>query len=145
MKHNRRIRRLGLLTIALWAVVLGLLNFIRLVYTFSLAADPTLAPQNRIYFYQWTTVIFGLAFFAAAWGVWQRANWGRRLFLGAVAAFFALSMAGVFSGRAAAPPPEARPWLIVRYALSIALPFAYLNLPFVKQSFQPIKETVDDR
>lgn len=135
---------MGITIIALWAVVLGLLNIVRLVYTFSLAADPALAPQNRIYFYQWTTVIFGLAFFAAAWGVWQQANWGRLLFLGAVAAFFALSMAGVFNGQAAAPPPAARPWLVFRYALSIALPFAYLNLPFVKQSFQSIEETVDD-
>jgi len=145
LNHNQRIRRLGLLTIALWAVVLGLLNFIRLVYTFSSAADPALAPQNRIYFYQWTTTIFGLAFFAAAWGVRQRANWGRLLFLGAVAAFFALSMVGVFSGQAAAPPPEARPWFVVRYALSIALPFVYLNLPFVKQSFQSTGDLIDDR
>jgi len=137
-------RRLGIAIIAAWAVVLGLLNFVRLVYTFSLVDGSALAPQGRVFVYQWAAAIFGLAFLAAAWGLWKRANWGRWLFLAVATGFFVTSIVGLFTAQVDAPPPEARPWLLARYILSIILPALYLNLPFIKQSFDATEEQLDD-
>lgn len=129
----------GITVIALWSAVLGLQNAISLVYTWRLdnSADVSAdIPLAQFYVYQWVSVIFGVGFFMAAVGLWRLKNWGRIFFLIVGVVFFTTSMVGLFI----APPTDAtlqtKALLGGRYLLSVALPFAYLNLPFVKTAFE---------
>ena len=129
----------GTYVIAVWAVVLGLQNLVRLIYT--LAVDNGGAAQSRLFLYQWVSVLFSIAFIAAAVGIWQRKNWGRKLFLLSTPLFFAIAIFGVFTADKADISSLAQWSLSVRYAISIAIPWIYLNLPFVTHTF--LKQTED--
>ncbi len=132
-------RPYGIYVIAVWALVLGLQNIARLIYTLTVnnGALPT-----EVRAYQWVSVAFSVAFLGATVGLWQRKNWGRWLFLLAVPIFFIVATIGVFSANPADISPTARWGLAARYAVSIALPWVYLNLTFVKNAFIPSKEFI---
>ncbi len=132
LKHNYFRRPYGIYVIAVWALVLGLQNIARLIYTLAIDAG---APLAQLYLYQWVSVAFSIAFIVAAFGLWNHKNWGRILFLAAAAFFFAIATFGVFSNHPTAMKPVAQWTLVARYAISIALPWIYLNLPFVKKPF----------
>jgi len=138
LSHNYFRRPYGIYVIAVWALILGLQDIVRLIYTLTVNIG---TPPAQLHVYQWASAAFSLAFVAAAIGVWQRKNWGRQLFLVAATLFFIVAIVGIFSN----PPPNisaASRWgLTFRYAVSIAIPWIYLNLSFVKQPF--LVETED--
>ncbi len=130
-------RPYGTYIIAVWALVLGLQNIARLIYTLMVANG---TPPAALYAYQWVSVAFSAAFLGATIGLWQRKNWGRRLFLAATPIFFGVAIFGVFAANPADISDAARWGLTARYIVSVALPWIYLNLTFVKNTFIPAKE-----
>ncbi len=133
--RNRFSAPYGTYVIAIWAAVLGLQNLARLIYTLATDGAGSRASEAQLFIYQWIGVIFSIVFFAAAVGLWQRKNWGRRLFLFATPPFFALAIFGVFSSVTANLSPATQWGLAARYTISIAIPWIYLNLPFISQAF----------
>lgn len=133
--RNRFSAPYGIYIIAVWSVVLSLQNLARLIYTLATDGTGSQATQSQLFFYQWIGMLFSIAFFVAAAGVWQRKNWGRKLFLLATSIFFAISIFGVFASTTADLSPLAQWSLAGRYAISIVIPWIYLNLPFVTQTF----------
>lgn len=130
---------MGIYIVAIWSAVLGLLNLIRLLLTFSIDSPELLKDMSlpQFYLYQWACLIFGLGFLGATVGLWRRRNWARVLFLGIALVFFVTAMAGLFVSAPADPSVASRLIRGGRYLLSIILPFIYLNLPFVKDKFKP--------
>lgn len=127
----------GIYIIVLWSIVLGLQNFIRLVYTLRVGANSLNADfLARFYFYQWFSFGLGIAFLVAAFGLWQRRNWGRQIFLAMVILFFATALYGLFSASDNNFDALVKWELAAQYLFSIALPWIYLNLKFVKEKFQ---------
>ncbi len=135
LMRNRFSAPYGTYIIAIWSAVLGLQNLARLIYTLATDGTGSRASQTQLFIYQWIGVIFTIIFFAAAGSIWQRKNWGRRLFLFATPPFFALAIFGVFSSTTADLSTASQWGLVIRYAISIAIPLVYLNLPFVTQAF----------
>ena len=125
-------RPYGIYVIAVWALVLGLQNIARLIYTLTVSTG---VQPAGLYAYQWASVAFSVAFLGATVGLWQRENWGRWLFLSIVPIFFVVATIGVFSANPADISTATRWGLTARYAASIALPWVYLNLTFVKNAF----------
>lgn len=130
-------RPYGIYVIAVWALVLGLQNIARLIYTLAVSSG---SPPAQLYTYEWVSVAFSLIFLVATFGLWQRKNWGRWLFLAAVPLFFTVATFGVFFGNLGDISTATRWGLAARYAVSVALPWIYLNLTFVKNAFSPTKE-----
>jgi len=130
-------RPYGIYVLALWSIVLGLQNFIRLMYTFGINASGfgTMS-LSRFYVYQWFSVILGVSFLVTAFGLWRRLNWGRIAFLIEVSLFFSIALFGVFSPNGNELTPIEKSGLTIQYSLSIILPWVYLNLAFVKDKFQ---------
>ncbi len=133
--RNRFSAPYGTYIIAIWSAVLGLQNLARLIYTLATDGTGSRASQAQLFTYQWISVVFSIIFFAAAVGMWQRKNWGRRLFLFATPPFFALAIFGVFSTTTADLPAASQWGLVTRYTISIVIPWIYLNLPFIAQAF----------
>lgn len=125
----------GIYVVAVWSVVLGLQNFIRLVYTFQVGQERDVS-LTRVYIYQWFTMILGVIFLATAFGLWRRREWARKTFLLAVLLFFSVAIWGVFSSGGMGLTLTGKWELTIQYLLSIILPWIYLNLAFVKDKFQ---------
>jgi len=126
---------------AVWSAVLGLQNFIRVVYTLSNTVTTDVGGLwLNLSIYRGTHALFGVLFLAAGAGLSLRRNWGRRLFLVSIIFFFGLSLNGLFTPGAQALTTSQKWWLGGRYLLSILLAVLYLNLPSVARRFQPIAE-----
>ena len=130
----------GVYIIALWSLVLGALNLIRLFYTSGLGFSQfdVQITGPLLYVYQWVSLIFGLLFLAAAFGLLRIKNWGRLLFFAAATLYFIISIFGVWATDLGNLPAPQKMLLTTRYAFSIILPLIYLNLPFVKAIFFPL-------
>ena len=130
----------GVYIIALWSLVLGALNLIRLFYTSGLGFSQfdVQITGPLLYVYQWVSLIFGLLFLAAAFGLLRIKNWGRLLFFAAATLYFIISIFGVWATDLGNLPAPQKTLLTTRYAFSIILPLIYLNLPFVKAIFFPL-------
>ncbi len=127
--------------IALWALVLSLQNVIRLMYTLTkgFTYPGSNGPLTQLYLYQWVTVAFSLAFLGAAVGLWRREKWGRLLFLVTALLFFVVAIMGLVTTQTNTLSPVAKIALGMRYGLSIVLPWWYLSLSFVKNTFTNTK------
>jgi len=130
----------GIYIIALWSFVLGALNLLRLFYTSGIGFEQfeVQAPVAQVHIYQWVSLIFGVLFLAAAFGLARIKNWGRLLFFVAAILYFVISIYGVWVTDISDLSAQAKLLLTGRYALSIVLPLIYLNLPFVKKIFTPL-------
>ncbi len=127
----------GIYIIALWSLVLGALNLIRLFYTSGVGFSQfdVQISGPLLYVYQWVSLIFGLLFLAAAFGLSRIKNWGRLLFFAAATLYFIVSIFGVWVTDLGDLPLQQKILLTGRYLLSIVLPLIYLNLPFIKAIF----------
>ena len=130
---------------ALWSLVLGLVNLTRLVVISlslnGLSLSETIA--SRLLIYQVVSGIFSLVFFVTAVGLWRFTNWGRRLFLLTVVIFFAVSIMGEFTPVLSGPNPDDKGLLVFRYTASAILPLIYLNLGQVKAKFNHTSDDPD--
>lgn len=129
----------GRIIISLWAFVLGAQNAGTLLILSASVQGNTLV-EASIWFriYQVASVGFTLAFIAAAVGLWQYRNWGRRLFLVTAVVFFMVSLIGIFTLQQGSLSTGETWFQSFRYIISTLLPLAYLNLPNVKAKFQEI-------
>ena len=127
----------GVYIIALWSLILGALNLLRLFYTSGVGFSQFQVQISGplLYVYQWASLIFGLLFLAAAFGLLKIKNWGRLLFFAAATLYFIISIFGVWVTNPGDLPFQQKLLLTGRYALSIILPLIYLNLPFIKAIF----------
>jgi hypothetical protein len=81
-----------------------------------------------------------VGFGASAYGLFQRYNWGRRLFLGVVTVWAGFNLIALFAPSLILNEPYTVNSLIfngLRYIIGFFLPWWYLNLPHIKILFQP--------
>ena len=129
-------RKYGIRIIVVWAVVLGVQNLVTLfILSESIRGFIPTEAAPWITVYQITSVLFSLAFFAAAVGLWRLQPWGRQLFLVTAILFFLVSLFGVYTIQQDQIDSSQR-WLrSIRYIISTLLPLAYLNMAEVKARF----------
>lgn len=137
MKRKFLPKNYGIYIISIWSFALAVQGIITIVYTVKTQGSvEVLLPKTQIGLYQTAVIIFSIAFFIAAIGLWLKANWGRWLFLITCSIYFIISIVGLFISNNNTIGIEIRALLAVRYVVSLILPLIYLNLPFIKEVFE---------
>ena len=132
----------GIWICAGWSLALAVLavaNLLQLTLAAGLYSD-VYGAQARLWLVFVLNIAFGLAFVACAFGLWQKQNWGRLLFIGTIIAWSAFNLLAVllrdvvYSSVVESTPAGAAVNTI-RFALGLFLPLLFLNLPRVKALF----------
>ncbi|MDX1522311.1 MAG: hypothetical protein R3264_11835 [Anaerolineae bacterium] len=132
-------RTWGIVVLALWAVVLVLViitSLLQVTVSAELYRSPALVWLVYVIF-----SAFALAFGFSAFGLWQRYNWGRVLFLGAIGVWSVLNLIFLFRPDLlveTAPPHSTRNIIfsVARHLVGFILPLWYLNLAHIKSMFR---------
>lgn len=147
---QRRWGSWGIFVLGLWALVLVLVAFSRLILLSAIVmseSDLNLS-QGQI----WTVFIlngfFGLIFAASAYGLWTRHHWGRLLFMGsiivwAISYIVALLTSGEWSANSDYGPGSLV-FNLIPYIVGLIVSVWYLNLPHIKALFDA-KESADEQ
>jgi hypothetical protein len=128
--------------LAVWAAVLAILPFANLL----LLTQVVELSSNQFISQTQTWLIFGLQstfgaiFAASAYGLWQKHNWGRVLFLWACVIWFGVNIFSLFVPNIVALAAVQQPLTGsilkgTRFAVALFLPVWYLNRPVVKEIF----------
>ena len=134
--------KFGVWLIAAWALVLAILVFVEMLnLTQAIRLNSVESGnQTQIWIIFVLSVSFGVAFISSTYGLWRYHNWGRLLFLWTnlvwsgfnVTALFVPTL--IFASGNSHNAPELTTSSI-RFAISLFIPFLYLNLPRVKALF----------
>jgi hypothetical protein len=144
---QRRWGTWGIFVLGLWALILALVAFARLVFLSALVTANVQENigQGRIWTVFILNVLLGLAFAACAYGLWTRRHWGRFLFMGCIIVWSFFYVTALFvSG-----PPSADnnftvstlTFNLIPYIIGAVVSVWYLNLPHIKALFDRKQST----
>lgn len=125
---------------ALWAGVLALLAAARLLLlsrSVELVSNQ-FGNQTLAWVVFGLNVAFALGFGFCAYSLWQQQNRGRIAFLWLIAVWSIFNVIGLLFGPAI-PAAMQITMNIFRYAVGLAIPLFYLNLPRIKAQFVEVK------
>ncbi len=132
----------GISAFVLWAAILAFLAFANVLLLSKVAelqeSDPAL--QRQLWLIIFLNVGFGLGFALSAYGLWQRRNWGRTLFLWIVVIWSLVNVIALFAPGGWLPSNEvystgSRLLKGLRFTIGPAASLWYFNLPRVKYLF----------
>ena len=141
---KRRWGNWGILIFMLWALILAMLaiaNLLLLSQAVELYSDEA-GNQSRVWLIFGLNVCFGLGFGLSAYGLWERRNWGRVLFLWCLVIWSGFNLAALFLPRLlfASVRDYSAGGLAansIRFAVGLLVSLWYLNLPRIKTLFDP--------
>lgn len=132
----------GIRIMALWALMLALLALANLLLLSEAAAlfSNEYGTQLQAWIVVMLNVIFGLAFGAATYGLWQYQNWGRILFLWIIVVWAIFNLVAIFAPGVLFPTggetnTDELAINGIRFAITLLIPIWYLNRPQIKSLF----------
>ncbi len=131
----------GILFLALWALVLAIVAFSRMLLLAAVVGVTTqeTISQGQIWTIFMLNALFGLGFVASAYGLWVRRNWGRLLFIGMIIVWAGFYLVALFIPITLS---STRDFSVLELAINLT-PYIfgsvaavwYLNLAYIKALF----------
>ncbi len=132
----------GVIIIALWSLILGLLTLAGLLRFSQVVSQVSVSSESQIWILFVAYTLFTIGFGLSTYGLWQFQSWGRRLFLWTVGAWAIFGVMGLLRVNGFSIAPE-RTYTVteivvnlIRYLAGFILPLLYLNLGHIKPLFQ---------
>lgn len=132
----------GILILALWAIVLTLIAATNMLLLTAVVGNTNQEiAANRVWLVFLVNLFFGVGFAASAYGLWQRRNWGRRLFMGMIFIWAASYFVALFFPQTSEQYSlRALVFNFIPYIAGAAFSILYLNLMHIKMLFDVNKE-----
>ena len=125
---------------AIWALILGILNLANLLIL-TLAVElytDQYGNQMQVWLIFGMDIVFGVGFFLSAYGLWTYQSWGRTLFLWVITIWAAFNIIGLALS-VSQYGIGASIINITRYAVTLLIPLWYFHRPEVKAFFEQNK------